>query len=162
MNILQRYPCLGRVYERFLRIRGNPHEISLGAALGLYVGMTPFLGFHILVAVFLAALLKWNKIAAGIGAWITNPVTAPFIYGMNWYVGAKMTGMQLTRIVPEHLSMGDLMGLMQSGPHIIWTLLVGGLITGLPLAGCGYFIARFVLKRFRSNNREKHSKGQAA
>ena len=158
MNVFQRYPRLGRVYERFLRIRGNPHEISLGAALGMFLGMTPFLGFHIFAAVFLAALFKWNKIAAGIGAWVTNPVTAPFIYGVNWFVGAKVTGVQLTRIVPENLDASELIGLMQSGPHIIWTLLVGGLITGLPLAIGGYWLARIVLKQFRPDAGKSFSK----
>jgi len=155
MNFLERYPRIGHVYERFVKIRGNPHEISLGAALGLFVGMTPFLGFHIIVAVFLAALFKWNKIAAGIGAWVTNPVTAPFIYSMNWYVGAKVTGIQLNLLVPDCLDARELLDLMQNGPHIIWTLLVGGLITGLPLAvGC-YFLARLVLKRIRLDATER-------
>jgi len=161
MKILQRHPRLGRIYDRFVRIRGNPHEISLGAALGLYLGMTPFLGFHILVALFLAALFKWNKIAAGVGAWITNPVTAPVIYGINWFVGAKMTGIELTRVVPDDLGVRELTGLMQSGPHIIWTLLVGGLINGLPLAVGGYFLARLVLTRFRSGANESSSKKRA-
>ena len=48
MNILQRYPQLGRAYERFIKIRGNPHEIGLGVGVGFFVGMTPFLGVHVI------------------------------------------------------------------------------------------------------------------
>ena len=47
---------LKRGYERFLKIRGDPREIALGFALGLFIGMTPFMGFHTASAVFLAAL----------------------------------------------------------------------------------------------------------
>ena len=152
MNFLERYPRIGRVYERFVKIRGNPHEIGLGLALGFYVGMTPFLGFHVLAAVFIAALLKWNKIAAGLGAWITNPISAPFIYGLNWYVGAKITGMELTRILPAHFEVSELARLMMNGPEIIWTLMVGGMITGIPLAFTGYFLTRLAVRYFRSSH----------
>lgn len=152
MNIIQRYPRLGRAYERFIKIRGNPHEISLGVGVGFFVGMTPFLGVHVVLAVFLAALFKWNKIAAGIGAWITNPITVPFIYGLNWYLGAKITGIELTQIVPGNFGAGELMDLMKNGPEILWTLFVGGMITGLPLSVAGYFLTRFALRRFRSKH----------
>lgn len=152
MKITQRYPQLGRAYERFIKIRGNPHEIGLGVGVGFFVGMSPFLGVHVILAVFLAALFKWNKIAAGIAAWITNPITAPFIYGLNWVVGAKVTGMQLTQIVPGHFGVSELMNLMKSGPEILWTLLIGGVITGLPLAVVGYFLARLLLKQLRSKS----------
>ncbi len=153
MKITQRYPQLDHLYERFLKIRGNPHEISLGVGVGFFVGMTPFLGVHVILAVFVAALFKWNKIAAGIGAWITNPITAPFIYGLNWYVGAKVTGMELTQIVPVNFGVNELMGLMKEGPEILRTLLIGGIVTGVPLAMAGYFLTRLALKRFRSNHK---------
>lgn len=151
MKISQRYPQLSRLYDRFVKIRGNPHEISLGVGVGFFVGMTPFLGVHVILAVFLAALFKWNKIAAGIGAWITNPISAPFIYGLNWYVGAKITGMQLTQILPSSFGISELANLMKNGPEILWTLLVGGVTTGVPLAFGGYFLTRLVLRRFRSS-----------
>lgn len=56
-----------RAYERLLKIRGEPNQIALGFALGLFVGMSPTMGFQIVVAVSLAALLKWNKISTAIG-----------------------------------------------------------------------------------------------
>jgi uncharacterized protein (DUF2062 family) len=37
------------------------------------------MGFQIAIGVFIAALLKWNKIAAAVGVQVTNPLTAPFI-----------------------------------------------------------------------------------
>ena len=85
---------LYRAYERFVKIRGNPREIALGFALGLFVGMTPFMGFHMAIAVFFAALFKWNKIAAAAGGWISNPVTAPFVYAGTYYVGNKVLNIQ--------------------------------------------------------------------
>ncbi|MDZ7777337.1 MAG: DUF2062 domain-containing protein [Bacteroidales bacterium] len=67
-----------KAYERFLRIRGTPQEIALGFALGLFVGMSPFLGFHMAIAVFLAALFEWNKISAAVGVWILQSLHHSF------------------------------------------------------------------------------------
>ncbi len=52
---------LRKPYDRFLKIKGDPREIALGMALGLFVGMSPFMGIQMAVAVFLAAIFKWNK-----------------------------------------------------------------------------------------------------
>ena len=35
------YKIIQMPYKRFLKIRGEPREIALGFALGLFVGMTP-------------------------------------------------------------------------------------------------------------------------
>ena len=39
-----------KAYSRFVKIRGNPREIALGFALGLFVGMSPFMGAHTIIA----------------------------------------------------------------------------------------------------------------
>jgi uncharacterized protein (DUF2062 family) len=79
-----------KIYERFLKIRGRPREIALGFALGLFIGMTPFMGIQMASAAFLAELFKWNKFSAATGAWITNPLTAPLIYSINYLIGARL------------------------------------------------------------------------
>ena len=108
--------------QRFLKIRGEPREIGLGFALGIFIGMTPFMGFHTASAVFLAALFKWNKIAAAAAVWISNPATAPFVYGFTYYVGAKATGLDKTNGAPDFFSFEGLVNLFQNAPEILWAL----------------------------------------
>ena len=36
------YTTLKKAYERLLKIRGEPREIALGFALGIFIGMSPF------------------------------------------------------------------------------------------------------------------------
>ncbi|MEJ2167919.1 MAG: DUF2062 domain-containing protein [Desulfobacterales bacterium] len=79
-----------RLYKRFIRIRGNPREIALGFALGVFVGMSPTMGVQTPIAIFLAALCKWSKLSAAIGVWISNPLTAPVLYGVTYITGAKL------------------------------------------------------------------------
>ena len=113
---------VSRAYARFIKIRGRPREIALGLALGLFVAMSPFMGFHTAIAVFIAAVLKWNKISAAIGVWLSNPVTAPIIYGLTWLVGSNITGTKLADNLPEAFSFQSSVALVLKTPAILWTL----------------------------------------
>lgn len=77
---------------RVLRLKSSTDTVARGFALGVFIGFTPFLGFHILIAIACAYILRQNKIAAFAGVWITNPVTAPFIYGLEYEVGRMLLG----------------------------------------------------------------------
>ncbi|MBW1892165.1 MAG: DUF2062 domain-containing protein [Deltaproteobacteria bacterium] len=139
-----------RAYRRFLKIRGNPHEIALGFALGLFVGMTPFMGFQTPIAVFFAAIFQWNKISSAAGVWISNPVTAPVLYGITYFVGAKMTG-----LTPSCNPAGSpeitVINLLQSTPEILMAMIFGGIIIGIPIAITGYFFSFSALKKYQDD-----------
>jgi uncharacterized protein (DUF2062 family) len=140
-----------RAYERFLKIRGSPSEIARGFALGLFVGMSPTIGFQMPIAIFLAALLKWNKISAAAGVWITNPLTAPLIYSFTYFTGAKLLDLKISFNLLEGL---DLSTLSTAGPQIILALVVGGVVIGLPLAVPGYYLSYYAVHGYQT--RLKH------
>ena len=79
-NMKYRGHQLGRpfryLYLRFIRLRGTAEEVARGMALGVFIGLTPTMGIQMPLAFFFAMLLKENKIAAVIGVWISNPMTA--------------------------------------------------------------------------------------
>ena len=143
---------LNRAYERFLKIRGSPKEIALGFALGLFIGMTPTIGFQMPIAVFVAALFKWNKISAAVAVWITNPVTAPFIYSFSYFVGAKMLGF---KIAPKLLTGLDFPTLKEAGVKILLATTVGGMIVGVPLALLGYYLAFSAVHGYQTKLKSK-------
>jgi uncharacterized protein (DUF2062 family) len=146
---------LKKAYERFVKIRGNPKEIALGFALGLFVGMTPYMGFHMAIAVCFAALLKWNKIAAAMGACFSNPLTAPFIYGATFYVGDKILNIENACCIPNALNLDVVIQLIKSAPEIFWILTVGGIIVGIPVAVLGYYLSLSTILKYREGIRKK-------
>lgn len=146
---------LARTYERFLKIRGQPREIALGFALGLFVGMTPFIGLHTVMAVPLAALLKWNKISAAVAVWFTNAATAPFIYSITYVVGARIAGIKQAFSWKDIESFSAVYRLILQAPEMIWAMVIGGVILGLPLAVAGYYLAFYVVNRYREKIRIK-------
>jgi uncharacterized protein (DUF2062 family) len=156
--------ALKRFYYRFLKIRGTPQQISCGLALGVFIGMTPFLGFHTAIAVMLASLFKWNKITAGLGVFVTNPLTAPLVYPLTLQLGAAVTGFSEPIRWLKLLEQGGFVDMMKNSPWILVDMLIGGAIVGVPLALVVYFVAlRWVLsarKRMQQRKaRRKQIKG---
>lgn len=144
-----------KTYERFLKIRGTPREIALGFALGLFVGMSPTMGFQMAIAVFLAALLKWNKISAAAAVWITNPVTAPIIYGVTYFVGANIIGMEGIKLTPEAFSVTSFITFFKQTPKIFWAMTLGGVVIGVPLGIAGYVTVHSAVEKYQRDIRLK-------
>jgi uncharacterized protein (DUF2062 family) len=116
---------------RFIRLRGLPEEIAKGVALGIFIGMTPTFGFQMAIAVFFAYLLRENRLAAVLGVWITNPVTAPFIYAAEYEGGRLLLGMDRVGLPTEFT--------WKAYTHLGWEILfpmwVGGILAGIV---CGF------------------------
>ncbi len=142
-------------YTRFLKIRGEPSEIAMGLALGIMVGMTPFMGFHTVIAIFLAALWKCNKIAAVVGVFITNPFTAPLIYPITYWIGNSILGVSHISNPEKILSLEIVINLIKSSPLILVDLTVGGIILGLPVAITAYWISLMAIENYRRKIKPK-------
>jgi hypothetical protein len=56
-------------------------------------------------------------------------------------VGARVNGSARPFKPPSELGLSAITGLLQKTPEIFWTLIVGGVILGLPLAAVGYYFA---------------------
>lgn len=68
--------------EEVLGSLDSPEKKSLSVALGVFVGMSPFWGFHTLIVIFLAIFFKLNKTIAFVFSNVSLPPFIPFIvYG---------------------------------------------------------------------------------
>lgn len=126
---------------RFVRLRGLPEEIAKGVALGIFIGMTPTFGFQMAIALFFAYLLKENRLAAILGVWITNPITAPFIYAIEYEMGRIL--MSLPRVhLPVELTVK---AYAELGWDILFPMWLGGIISGLILGTLAYYLTLRVI-----------------
>ena len=169
-NIFQRVYTLiirnlKRFYHRFLKLRGSPQQASLGMALGVFVGMSPFLGFHTAMAVLLASLFGWSKITAAVGVLVTNPITVPIIYPLTYQLGVMLTGFSEPIKWSRLLEPGAFIALMKNSPMIIIDMLVGGILVGLPLSIVIYYITYATIskakKRIEIKRAQRKLKNQA-
>ncbi|NVL89586.1 MAG: DUF2062 domain-containing protein [Desulfobacterales bacterium] len=133
-------------YDRFIRLHGSPEQIAWGAAAGFFVAMSPTMGIQTIIAVPIAAFFKISKVTAAATVWLTNPVTAPFIYGFNYMAGAKLLGYPLKT---SFFSSPSWETLWYSGKSVFLSLLVGGTVTGIIVGAAGYFLVLGVVRTAR-------------
>jgi uncharacterized protein (DUF2062 family) len=80
------------IVRRVLHADDPPHQLALGVAIGVFVGLTPTGGFQTALVVFLAWLLGANKIIGIPFVWISNPATIVPIYYPCYLVGRLILG----------------------------------------------------------------------
>lgn len=86
-----------RLYRAAKDERAEPSEIGWAVAIGVFVGCSPALGFHGLVALSAATLFKKNRLFCWLGSRVCNVVTLPFIVGAEIEVARFLrTGQWLT------------------------------------------------------------------
>jgi uncharacterized protein (DUF2062 family) len=141
--------------KRVLRLAGSPHAVALGVAIGVAVAFTPFLGFHILIALPIAYFLGGNLVAAALGTAFANPLTIPFIWAGSYRLGRIFVGGP-TRF----RSGGDVpANLAEKSMHAIWPvikpMIVGSIPLGIAAGIVAYFIVLMATSGFRAMRRER-------
>jgi len=74
--------------QRIKRMPGSTLSIAIGAAWGMAVSFTPFLGLHLLVGLMMAYLTRGNLLACFFATFIGNPWTFPLFFYLDYRVGA--------------------------------------------------------------------------
>ena len=139
------------LYHRFIRLHGSAEAIAWGAAVGFFVAMSPTMGFQTCLAVPVAAFFKINKVAAAATVWLTNPVTAPFVYGLNYMIGAKLLGYPLNAVFFSSPSWETF---WHGSAEVLLCLIVGGTLSGLVVGLAGYFVTLWMVRTAREKTRQ--------
>jgi len=135
-----------RIREKLLRIKANPRKVSLGYALGVFLGTTPFIGTKVFIALICTYILKWNKVSSIIGVYHINILTAPLFYGFSFLAGKWILGYDVVFIFPDTFTFSAFWEAFAGNMMIFYCLLAGGIALGLPMAVGGYYLSMFMLK----------------
>ncbi len=136
-------------YLRLLRLRGNPHAIAIGLAIGVFAGFFPFFGLQTILAILFAIIFQANKIAAAAATWISNPLTYVPIFAFNFHIGQLILGGE--DFAFDELDFKSSSEILEVGGNFAITLLLGCLITGSIISVCTYFLSLKLIYRLRKN-----------
>ncbi|MBW1851179.1 MAG: DUF2062 domain-containing protein [Deltaproteobacteria bacterium] len=151
-------------YLRFIRLRGEPHELALGMAFGVFTGMMPIMPFQIAAAVTLALFFKGSKITALLGTWVSNPLNWYFLYYYNYKVGAFILRFPeqnaifssiMTAIQSAEEPMAIVGKILGAGGASIAAFCIGGLVMGIAAAVPAYFIFVPLFRKLRAWRRSR-------
>ena len=150
---------------RFLRLRGSPRSIALGAGIGAAIGIAPTLPLNNVLTLFFTLLLRANPVAGLIAATVySNPLTFFPQYYFSWKIGDFLLPNRLSweRIqaaiahLRENGMFENLHILQQLGWDAILVMLSGGLVLAVPGGVFSYVVAHRLTLKFHEKRRSKH------
>jgi uncharacterized protein len=81
-----------RTLQLLILIQDTPRRTALAFAVGVFLGFSPLLGAHTLLALLVAYLFRLNKIGLLVGVYLNNPWLIVPYYGFATWFGVKLTG----------------------------------------------------------------------
>jgi uncharacterized protein len=151
-------------YWRFIRLKGDPHDLALGIALGVFSGLLPVVPFQTALAVFLALVFRGSKITAALGTWISNPLNWYLVYSLDYRIGGAILGLSeksrgfssvMAALERGEEGMGLVQTVLAAGGSIIAAFFLGGIIVGLLISAVSYPV---FLRVFRAIHRWRETR----
>lgn len=135
---------------------GDPHDISLGFGIGVFLGMLP--GTGPLAALLVSQLLRVNRAAALIGSLLTNTWFSLVVLGLAVKLGAMITGsswIEINQAIQAAFKPFRWESLFKlSFGQVILPVLLGYLLISLWLAIIAYIASFLALKAYRSRKKK--------
>jgi len=143
-------PTLKERFFLLLRLNSSPPEIALGVAIGVFIAIAPLYGFHTIMVIIAALLIKQaNKIAILLGTNISTAITLPFITWGGYNIGTKVLGNNYPPLqwqTFKHFSYKTIL-------DFYYPLFIGSLIMGLILASIFYLITFWFAEMLKKKHR---------
>lgn len=135
----------------------NRRSIATGVAIGLFFGSLPIAG-QMLLAAIMAIAMRVNMPAAVVATWISNPITMPFFYTANYYLGAWLLDRHHVNLENMDWSLDSLLEL---GGEILVPLYFGSIVVGVILSAVSFLVIRMwwrvhIILSHRSRHRVFH------
>ena len=125
-------------FEDILQSSDSTLKKSLSIALGVFIGLTPFWGFHGLLALFLATVFKLNKVIAFAFSNISIPPLIPFIIFGSLKIGQILMGSESILFHQIDMDFDIKAHLLQ---YVVGSFFLAA-IFGLLFGWIGYFLMR--------------------
>ncbi len=153
-----------RRLKTLLGLEDTVHRTAFAFALGVFMGFSPLLGFHTLLALFIAFVFKLNRAAIVVGTLVNNPWTLPFIYSAEFLLGSFLLGSPGLALSGVRWGSFFSLSVLEQIKSILLPLFVGFIPLGTGSALGAYFITFHLISSYRkraspSESANQHSGG---
>lgn len=133
----------------------TPHSIALGTSVGTFVAFTPTVGIQMVIVLLIAWILnpvmRFNRIAALVAVYISNPITTLPIYWFNYWIGTffvegTLTRKQLAGVLEYDGLVAWWASLWELTVNIGWPLLIGSGVVAVVCAALAYAPVKWLVK----------------
>jgi len=130
----------------FFSLNDTPERIAKGAALGVFISITPTFGIHTILAIGMATFLRTNKAATVLGSFFNNHLSAIPIYLLCYKVGIFITGGDANLAIKPP----SFFHYIHLGLNVLIPLWIGSIIVGMAISLPMFFILKYLLKKYKT------------
>jgi uncharacterized protein len=144
---------LRRTAQILLQVEGSPSRVAAAFGLGVFIAFFSLLGIHTGLALLLAIVLRLNRVAILVGAWINNPWTLAPMYSAGTLVGCLLLGVTPTSPIDVNWHLKGrafYSALAETLRPLVWPFVVGNLVLGTVAGLVAFLLMRSVLARRRA------------
>ncbi len=164
-----------KLVQRIVRINDTPQAIALGAAVGIFIGMTPTVGIQMVLMVIVGTVIRANRLAGVAMVYVSNPFTILPIYWLDYWVGSLLLRFEsitydqfedTCNLFMEELHTAGLLTatsfFVQSHSDIAWSLIAGGVVLGIVFAIPVYPLTLQIIWAHRRHKAKSRAEAKAA
>lgn len=141
---------IDKIRERLklmLSLDYSPKKTALASALGILVGISPYIGLQTYIALALSTIFKLPVYPLIAGVYLTNPITIPIIFALTTKFGFWMLGREFN--IDFAWDDVTITSLLEAGKAIFIPFMLGTHMTGIILSIPTYFIVYYIMKYSR-------------
>jgi uncharacterized protein (DUF2062 family) len=143
---------IGDKIKLIFYVKDPPWKIALTFSIGLFIGMSPFIGFHTVIAIGVAILFRLNKVVILLATYFTNPWTIVPIYTFSTFIGARILHNEIKiNIDWAHITLSEI---AKNTREVLLPFIFGTLVVGFISSVLSYIIIYAVLTKRRRLHRD--------
>lgn len=132
-------------FKKILSLDAHPGHIATGFAVGVFIGFTPFFGFHTPLAIALAFIFRLNKLTCITGVWVNTPLTIVPVLAASYKLGETIMG---NKPAAFHITTIEWSSIKQYAASII----LGSSIIGFFAALAAYALCYWLVIKLRKKD----------
>jgi uncharacterized protein (DUF2062 family) len=153
---------LSYIIQRVRRMPGSPTSIAVGAAWGVAVSFSPFIGLHLFAGLALSYLTRGNMLACLFGTFVGNPWTFPLFFYLDYALGTFLLQLFGSTISLAGVSFAEFIPLFMAEPVALTGEVLKQLIVGAVVLGCIAWFASFGVVFWAVSGWRKHRSARLA
>ena len=141
--------------RRLLNLDDPPERTALAFSIGAFIGLSPFLGLHLILVASVAVIWRLNKLAILTGCFLSNPWTIAPIVGASWALGRLIIGSPSVELPQASLSAlftAEFWSLIAAQWRQLLPFAVGSMILSIVSASISYPLMLYILRNYRRAN----------
>jgi len=150
--------------KKLLHCEDKPERTALAYSIGVFLGFSPFLGFHTLTGLAVAFLFNLNRVAILLGVWSNTPWWIIPYYTIATWVGMWITGFRIDKVILKEVFQlemdqgfmsSDFWSRVASQWGFFLSFMIGSLILAVLLSLIAYPLSLRWIKFYRSHKKAK-------